>query len=222
MKENAPGKQNNKIFDCCVWLFMYSLFAEACNCFKSEAELYPETMEAGDIKFGKNSKGEIVYVAVAQYEAHGVDSGTRKLQRRMIYWVTLFLCTACGSLAGVISTWHLLNDADFAFIPAVFCLCIGLSCTGAGFSYLRSQAAKEIRHWVEEHNLSEETLAKCIYPKTKGQRGGAALDEKTVDIIDAMIPRNTADPNQLRSLRDVSHLVQPSLDRDESDTDMYG
>ena len=194
----------------------------AFDCFKSEKELYPETMEAGNVKFGKNDAGEIVYVSVSKYEAHGIDRGTRRLQRRMLYWVIIWALCAFTSLICVIFTWPLLSEPDYAFIPAVFCLCIGLCTTGSGFSFLRSKAAKEIRHWVEKHNLSSEMIARCIYPKTKGQRGGASLAEEDLGFIDQMVPRATAEPQQLRSLRDVHALVHKSENYDDSqDTNLY-
>ena len=164
------------------------------------------TKTRNDVEFGKDDDGNIVYVAVAGLEAHGVEEGIKRIKSRVALWITFYIVVWLISVIGVGSTWHLLKDDTLAFLPAIFCLTIGLSLVGAGFNTLRFRAANEIREWIREHDISEELLAKCIYPKTKGQYGGSIMDEDELDMMNKLLPEQEANPQSLRSLRDLDKL----------------
>ncbi len=82
------------------------------------------------------------------------------------------------------------------------------------------KAASEIEVHVTEKGLSEADIARIIYPKTKGQRGGDDLEEDVIDQIDTMLPRETANPKHLKSLTDLS--LYTALGSPKKDGDTFG
>lgn len=177
-----------------------------CSCFDTKIHLATITKTRNDVEFGKDDDGNIVYVAVAGLEAHGVAEGIRRIKSRVALWITFYIVMWLVSVIGVGSTWNLLRDETLAFLPAIFCLTIGLSLVGAGFNTLRYRAANEIKEYIKEHQISEEVLAKCIYPKTKGQYGGSIMSEGQLDVMNQLLPEHEANPIQMKSLRDVDQL----------------
>jgi len=184
-----------------------------CSCFDTRIHLGTIIKTRNDVEFGKDDQGNIVYVrAAAGLEAHGVEEGIKRIKTRVALWITFYIVMWLISVIGVGSTWSLLSDENLAFLPAIFCLTIGLSLVGAGFNTLRYQAANEIKEYVKEHDFSEELLAKCIYPKTKGQYGGNTLAEHELDNMNKLLPEEEANPQNLKSLTDLDKLfVNTSL-----------
>mmetsp|Transcript_27698 Transcript_27698/g.45668 ORF Transcript_27698/g.45668 Transcript_27698/m.45668 type:complete len:179 (+) Transcript_27698:116-652(+) len=175
------------------------------------------------MQFGRDEDGKIVYVTMRSLEAYGLQEGVRRLKLRVYTWIWIYSLVCVVSIVGAFVTTvnlQLLSDPDFAFIPALFCLTIGLSCVFAAFNVLRYRAAGEIKSYIEENHISDEVLSKCIYSKTKGQRGGnAVVDEQQLRNIDAMIPRQTAHPTHLKSLTDLNLLVTPNEEGGDHDHD---
>jgi len=182
-----------------------------CSCFDTKIHLKNIIRTRNDVEFGRDDNGNIVYVAVANFEAHGIDEGVKRIKIRVLIWVFVYLAIVLISVIGAASTVELLTDEDYAFIPAIFCLMIGLSIVGVGFNYLRYRAAKEIRRYVVEKNITDEILARCIYPKTKGQRGGAVVDDKEdLNNINELLPEDLNHPKNLKSLTNLDLLVMQS------------
>ena len=181
-----------------------------CSCFDTKKEIKRIIHGRNDVEFGKDADGNIVYVAVADFEAHGVKEGVKRIKIRVAMWIILYVSMFLISVIGVASTVQLLVDADFAFIPAIFCLSIGLTLVGAGFNVLRYRAANEIEAFIADKNIPDEVIAKCIYPKTKGQRGGAVLERDATNMrkLEALLPdKRETRPPYLRSLTNLDLLV---------------
>jgi len=178
-----------------------------CSCFDTKIHLKDIIRTRHNVEFGKDDDGNIVYVAVAGLEAHGVEEGIKRIKSRVAMWIAFYIVFWLISVIGVGSTWNLLQSESWAFLPAIFCLTIGLCLVGVGFNTLRYRAANEIREYIEEHAISEELLAKCIYPKTKGQHGGSTVGERELDIMNKLLPEQEANPSNLKSLRDLDLLV---------------
>jgi len=197
-----------------------------CSCFDTKIHL-KNIIKKNDVEFGRDDNGNIVYVAIANFEAHGIDEGVKRIKIRVFLWALLYFGIFLISIIGVASTLRLLQDADYAFIPAVFCLMIGLSLVGAGFNILRFRAAAEIKTHIQEKNISDEVLAKCIYPKTKGQRGGNVVDDNELDQINCLLPEKDFNhPKNLKSLTNLNLLVMQTTMRDTpfaagSDDNLY-
>ena len=182
-----------------------------CSCFDTKIHIKNIVRTRNDVEFGRDDDGNIVYVAIANFEAHGIKEGIKRIKIRVALWILFYLTLVLISIIGASSTLSLLSDPDYAFVPAIFCLSIGLSLTGAGFNYLRFRAAGEIKRYIAEKNISDEILAKCIYPKTKGQRGGEVInDDDQLDNINALIPEEIAHPKNLKSLTNLDLLVMQS------------
>eukprot|EP01083_Nonionella_stella_P018259 50941_1 len=193
-----------------------------CSCFDTKIHIKNIIRTRNDVEFGRDAHGNIVYVAVAKFEAHGVSEGVKRIKIRVCLWIAFYLSLFCISVVGVSTTIRYLRNATYAFVPAIFCLMIGLTFVGVGFNYMRYRAANEIRTYIEEKNISDEVLAKCIYPKTKGQRGGALIgNDEELDQINTLLPETIAHPKQLKSLTNLDLLV---MDQDiifNKDDDLY-
>lgn len=198
-----------------------------CSCFDTKIHLATIMKTRNSVEFGKDDDGNVVYVAVAGLEAHGMEEGIKRIKTRVALWIAFYIAMWLISVIGVATTVQFLKDERMAFLPAVFCLTIGyavclimticsvhrwspslcrLTMVGVGFNILRFRAANEIKEHTEKHNFSEELLAKCIYPKTKGQHGGSTVAEHELDIMNKLIPEQEANPQSLRSLRDLDKL----------------
>eukprot|EP01083_Nonionella_stella_P196366 722611_1 len=193
-----------------------------CSCFDTKIHIKNIIRTRNDVQFGRDDNGNIVYVAVQNFEAHGVSEGVKRIKIRVMMWAIFYFTLTVISIVGVSSTIQFLKDEDLAFVPAIFCLVIGLSIVGSGFNCLRYRAANEIKSYIVEKNISDEILAKCIYPKTKGQRGGALVqDEQRLDQINVLLPEKIAHPKSLKSLTNLDLLVMQSSNIDARDDDLY-
>lgn len=101
-----------------------------CSCFDTKIHLKniikkSDYRTKNEVEFGYDDEGNIVYVAVANFEAHGVNEGVKRLKIRVCLWSLMYIAICLTAIIGVSTTIQLLSDVDYAFVPAIFCLMIG-------------------------------------------------------------------------------------------------
>ena len=198
-----------------------------CCCKKTLSEVDTVGEFNDEVKFGKNKDGDVVYVSIAKYEAHGLEQGVTKLKWVMMFYIILSIISVVIFVSLTIGTFPLITDANYAIFPAISCLGIGLSLFAVAFNILKFRAANEIKTFCEKKKFGSDTIAKIVYPKVKGQRGGIALNRENTLMVDKLIPEEQAHPNNLKSLTDIDlgDIYANEIDRDNNGNqsgDMYG
>eukprot|EP01084_Bolivina_argentea_P311759 539678_1 len=62
-----------------------------CSCFDTKIHLKEVFRTKKGVDFGKDEDGNVVYVAVANFEAHGVKEGVKRIKSRVFLWISLYL-----------------------------------------------------------------------------------------------------------------------------------
>merc|ERR1712048_1304331 len=130
-----------------------------------------------------------------------------------------------------------LHDVNHAFIPALFCLCIGTSAVFIGFHVLKLRAAIKLEQYIHGHReltnlgdgLNEEAidlddlLKRVLYPKIKGQRGGGFV-WSDVERTQIYVLAGTNKPkrrNPMKKLKQFSKLFNLRQRRNSSNNPQY-
>merc|ERR1712154_697989 len=151
----------------------------------------------------------------------GKQKGIAKIRKKMIFLIIVgVVCLFCAGF-GVALTIRLLHDVNHAFIPALFCLCIGTSAVFIGFHVLKLRAALKLELYINGHRelvngdgLNEENidlddlLKRVLYPKIKGQRGGgfvwSDVERTQIDVLAGTIKPKRSKP--MKKLKQFTKL----------------
>eukprot|EP01083_Nonionella_stella_P001546 4438_1 len=144
-------------------------------------------------------------VRTSYFKSMGKVKGVRKIRQRMTLLILFGCCCLIGAATGVAMTLHLLHNVNYAFIPALFCLCIGTSAVFIGFHILKLRAAKKLERYITDEELKraedfdfDDILKRVLYPKIKGQRGGgfvwSDVERTQIDVLagDDGLPRQNS------------------------------
>merc|ERR1740123_1719942 len=118
------------------------------------------------------------------------------------------------SAVGVMATMPLLHDVSHAFVPALFCLCIGTSSVFTGLNVLKMRAAKQLERCIRFPALYggavdlDDLLKRVLYPKIKGQRGGgfvwSDVERTQIDVLAGNIKPKRSKP--MKKLKQFTKL----------------
>lgn len=114
-------------------------------------------------------------IETSYFKSMGKIKGVEKIKWTILFWIMFGILCVSASATGVAMTIHLLHDVNYAFIPALFCLCIGTSSVFTGFNILKFRAARKLEKCIKypSGNIDlDDLLKRVLYPKIKGQRGG--------------------------------------------------
>ena len=117
-------------------------------------------------------------IETSYFKSMGKVKGISRIQKTIIFWIIFGVICVTMSGFGVAMTIQQLHDVNYAFIPALFCLCIGTSSVFTGFNILKYRAAK-LETCIKAHqNIDiDDLLKRVLYPKIKGQRGRICLEQ---------------------------------------------
>ena len=87
-------------------------------------------------------------IETSYFKSIGKVKGIRLIEQHIAFWVGVGVVAALMSAIGVAVTMHLLHDVSYAFVPALFCLCIGTSSVFTGLNVLKMRAAKQLKRCI--------------------------------------------------------------------------
>eukprot|EP01083_Nonionella_stella_P247276 857519_1 len=121
---------------------------------------------------------------------NGMENGIAQIRRTLCLWVVFGIICVGVAATCIFFTIPLLNNINYAFVPAVGCLCVGSSSVVIGFNLLRLRAANKLKQYYMESQLSgnnnmEQLFERVYYPVVrKKTKETIVWSHQDVELVD--------------------------------------